>query len=151
MLGGMKYFAYGSNMDVAQMKERCPDAELLDVAVLHGTSFRINRYGVATVIPSAAKVYGVLWGISANDATNLSVYEGEKDEFYFKEVVSVQPAKIQPLTATIYLAANIQPGKPRSGYLELILRAAKAHGFPNDYMTEIASWREFRPSKAVIH
>ena len=37
--GEVKYFAYGSNMDIAQMKRRCPEAELLGPAVLSGCSF----------------------------------------------------------------------------------------------------------------
>jgi len=147
----VKYFAYGSNMDVEQMRTRCPGAEMLDQAVVRGASFRINRYGVATIIPSASSVYGVLWEISADDERNLSVYEGETTEFYLKESVWVEPARMKPLTAMIYLAANIQPGKPRPGYLELILSAARAQGFPDEYLSNLASWRNFRPARTTVH
>ena len=140
----MKYFAYGSNMDVEQMKGRCPDAKVLDLAVLQGASFRINRYGVATVVPSTSIVHGVLWEISSGDATNLSAYEGEAGEFYLKESVWVEFPRFKKVEAMIYLAGNIQPGKPRPGYLELILRAAKAHGFPREYFSHLASCADHR-------
>ena len=83
----VKYFAYGSNMVVDQMKFRCPDAQALDRAALVGCTFRINRYGVATVVPSTSRVHGLLWEISASDEDSFSRYEGEATEFYLKESV----------------------------------------------------------------
>lgn len=98
--GSVKYFAYGSNMDVDQMKCRCPDAKALDVAVLVGCTFRINRYGMATVVPSTSRVHGLLWEISASDENSLSRYEGEATEFYLKESVWVEAPTLNRVTAT---------------------------------------------------
>lgn len=50
------YFAYGSNMDVRQMGQRCPGATLLWTATLGGYRFIINRRGVATVIVAAQRL-----------------------------------------------------------------------------------------------
>jgi hypothetical protein len=45
--GEVKYFAFGSNMDLDQKKLRGPEAELLGSAALSGRSFRISGYGAA--------------------------------------------------------------------------------------------------------
>lgn len=42
------YFAYGSNMDMdmEQMRWRCPDAKRIDTAVLHGWKFALDEVGM---------------------------------------------------------------------------------------------------------
>ena len=49
------YFAYGSNINLEQMADRCPAAEVVGTAVLDGYEllFRGKRsgYGVATIEP----------------------------------------------------------------------------------------------------
>lgn len=57
----MLYFAYGSNMNSAQMETRCPDAKRIGVAELLNHDFIVNGRGVATIVPSTGKVFGVLW------------------------------------------------------------------------------------------
>ena len=37
------YFAYGSNLDAAQMRARCPSAKLLGAAILDGYRLRLRR------------------------------------------------------------------------------------------------------------
>ena len=39
------YFAYGSNMDMEQMRRRCPDAKCIDTAVLHPVRSVPARFG----------------------------------------------------------------------------------------------------------
>ena len=58
------YFAYGSNMDQEQMRQRCPEAAFVGTASLPGYMFIINERGVATVIPKAdASVPGVVCAV----------------------------------------------------------------------------------------
>src|SRR4051794_9122870 len=59
------YFAYGSNMIASQMARRCPGARLIGPALIRDYRFRINRRGVATVLPeTAAIVRGALWSLT---------------------------------------------------------------------------------------
>lgn len=44
MVAKKYYFAYGSNMDINQMKDRCPDAEFMNVAYLKGYRFVYDGY-----------------------------------------------------------------------------------------------------------
>jgi gamma-glutamylcyclotransferase (GGCT)/AIG2-like uncharacterized protein YtfP len=137
----MKYFAYGSNMDMKQMASRCPEASLLGWAQLPGYVFRINHYGVATVVPSTSTVYGVLWKLSLADEARLDCYEGVQGGFYTKNCVKVEDHDLHRTEALIYLAANTEEGPPRPGYLEAIIKAARFHRFPEAYVAQLHAWR----------
>ena len=86
----IKYFAYGSNMNVWQMALRCPDAEVIGTVRLEG--YRLSfagGSGVATILPSpGSHVDGVLWEISEADEQRLDHYEGFP-RLYGKETVTV--------------------------------------------------------------
>lgn len=76
---GFWYFAFGSNLDVAQMKARCPDAVRVGPAVLPG--YRLVFRSVADVVPAREgdNVQGGIWWISKRDLANLDRYEGFPD------------------------------------------------------------------------
>jgi gamma-glutamylcyclotransferase len=72
-----RYFAYGSNMDRQQRRDRYPGAVLLGTARLLGYRFIINCAGVASVVSTGChEVFGVLWEITATDEGALDDYEG---------------------------------------------------------------------------
>ena len=130
-----QYFAYGSNMDVEQMAHRCPDAKKISVATLVGYRFAINDRGVATVIPMrGVNTEGVLWSISPTDKVSLDRYEGVKIGLYDCEHVQVTTATGLEM-ALVYIATSQQPGQARPGYMENIVRVARAdHGIAEAYM-----------------
>lgn len=72
----MIYFAYGSNLNLRQMKQRCPDARPIGVAKLPG--HRLVFRGVADVIPNrqGGSVMGVIWEITPRCLKELDRYEG---------------------------------------------------------------------------
>jgi hypothetical protein len=77
------YFAYGSNLDETQMRERCPTARRGLRAVLpdHALSFGgfSHRWGgaVASVLRApGARVHGLLYAIGAEDIAALDRFEG---------------------------------------------------------------------------
>ena len=73
-LKGRCYFAYGSNMDVEQMRVRCPGSQILGTARLDGYRFRINRRGVATVVAEEGAVaWGVVWDLTREDERTLDM------------------------------------------------------------------------------
>ena len=88
------YFAYGSNMDMEQMRRRCPDAKCIDTAVLHGWKFALDEVGYATVVPEAgASVPGLLWMLADADEAELDVYEGVRSRCYEKVTLSIVPKR----------------------------------------------------------
>ncbi len=136
------YFAYGSNMDASQMARRCPGAGLLGTATVAGLRFVVTRAGYASVVPdSTGVVYGVLWSLAPADEVRLDVYEGVAEGLYGKATVRVQrPASHEPIEALLYVATDPTPGRPKAGYLERVVDAARRHGLPPAYVAEIAGW-----------
>jgi len=136
------YFAYGSNMDEKQMAFRCPGSQLVGRARLLGHSFLINERGVASVLPAQDCVtYGLLWTVTPADVDALDGYEGVAKGCYLKAVLPVCSDDTgEAVQAVVYVATNNNPGPPRPGYLEKIVRAARAHGFPTKYVTSLESW-----------
>lgn len=70
------YFAYGSNMNLGQMRFRCPDAEVVGNVRLEDYRLafrgRAPGNGVATVLPEKGScVDGVLWKITEACEKNL--------------------------------------------------------------------------------
>jgi hypothetical protein len=144
-LKGRCYFAYGSNMDVEQMRIRCPASRVLGTARLGGYRFRINRRGVATVVAEAGAVaWGVVWDLTREDEQTLDGYEGVPAGFYSKEVVRVDALSCLGLSegirALTYVAADSRPGVARAGYLGRIIEAALHHGLPQEYAEELCRW-----------
>jgi len=137
------YFAYGSNMCLDQMAFRCPGALTIGVARLCQFRFLINGRGYASIQPDPERtVFGLLWHISPTDEATLDEYEDYPRGLYGKLEVTLEMMNDGRVEAAMtYIAANRTPGKPRSPYLEGILRAADRHLFPDAYRLELASWK----------
>ena len=83
------YFAYGSNLNIAQMDNRCPLAQLVSRAVLEGYELAF-RCGVLTILPKeGGRVDGILWKVNDRDERALDRYEGYP-HLYTKETLTVQ-------------------------------------------------------------
>lgn len=131
-----RYFAYGSNICRRQMAQRCPAAAPDTVAALPDWRFRINRRGVATLVPEAGAVaVGVIWHLTAACEAALDEYEGVAGGHYRKAEMTVGGAP-----ALVYLASEENPGPPRAGYLDRILAAAETWGMAPEWRAEIAAW-----------
>ena len=82
------YIAYGSNLSVEQMADRCPDAKIAGQAVLAGWELLFR--GCATIAPNPKKNTPVLvWEISERDEENLDFYEGYPN-YYRKEDLNIE-------------------------------------------------------------
>lgn len=134
----MLYFAYGSNMSLAPMRERCPDAERVGLAMLHQHRFVIMANGYASVMPNAAAhVHGVLWRISPRDLAALDDYEDVAGGLYRKEMLPVTHDD-RSVSALVYLGVETREGDPRKGYMELVIEAARENGLPDQYFEALA-------------
>lgn len=133
------YFAYGSNLNVAQMARRCPDAVDPLPATLADHDWLINERGVATVEPSVgAEVHGVLWHVSDRDLDVLDSAEGVPVR-YRRDSMVVQTER-GPLRAWVYIDHRVEPGAPREGYLERIIEGARHHGLPQRWVEFLHRW-----------
>ena len=134
------YFAYGANMDIADMAKRAPNSKPLGLARLPRHRFIIMKEGYASVVRDPrAVVHGMLWDLALTDLRPLDKFEGVDRGLYSKinqPVIVAGGAK----RALIYVASSAEPGKPRPEYLESILKAAAEVGLPPAYCKELAGW-----------
>lgn len=87
------YVAYGSNLNIRQMKYRCPTAKLYGTGVIdnYELQFKGQPHGAfATIAPKdGSSVPIAVWEIQARDEMSLDRYEGYPSH-YFKQNVLVQ-------------------------------------------------------------
>ena len=81
------YLAYGSNINLTQMKYRCPAAVPLMPAELKDYTLAFRGGGVATILPEKDSfVPCLLWSITPACEQSLDRYEGYPN-LYHKEMV----------------------------------------------------------------
>ncbi|KAF5249386.1 hypothetical protein FANTH_5267 [Fusarium anthophilum] len=85
------YFAYGSNLHLAQMAHRCPGSVFKGKATLEAHRWQINERGVANVVESGSdhSVEGLLYMIGPKDERTLDRSEGVSKGFYQKYLMRV--------------------------------------------------------------
>lgn len=116
------YFAYGSNLNMPQMQERCPDAVPVSQCRLDG--WRLEFRGVADVMKQPdAYVDGALWRVSQRDEDKLDIYEGYPTG-YTKEYFNVKMPDGSVERAMMYVMTGGVIHRPSRGYFECI-----AYGF----------------------
>jgi len=134
------YFAYGSNLDAAQMAERCPGARLAERAWLddHRLAFtgasRLWGGGVATVVPATGwQVLGVLYVVGPRELQALDAFEGHP-WFYRRTKHMVRCVGDNPEMAVLYTLDSGEHGlaPPSEPYVEVIARGYEQHGFAPD-------------------
>jgi gamma-glutamylcyclotransferase (GGCT)/AIG2-like uncharacterized protein YtfP len=134
------YFAYGANMDIEAMKRRAPTAQPLGRARLPRHRFVIMAEGYASVIrdPRFA-VHGMLWEVSLADIRSLDRFEGVDKGLYVKlnQPVVLEGFGAGAKRALIYVGKGNLGGKPRPGYLEDVIAAARGIGLPAAYIKEM--------------
>ena len=135
----MLYFAYGSNLDWAQMKERCPSALFMGKAVLNGYRFDFTRRsinrgcGVMDIVKeNHEQVWGVLFQINEIDLGKLDKSEGyapgRKKNAYRKIVCDlfIDGDENKPITACTYevVTKAAETILPNQEYKSLIVNGA---------------------------
>ena len=118
------------------MASRCPAAREIGTAVLPDWRFILARSGYATILPErGSRVVGVLWSLTTECERALDEFE-EVDGGLFRRdsiVVAGEPA-------LVYLATDSASSRARAGYVDAVIAAAEARGFPADYVEELRGW-----------
>src|SRR5262249_34161702 len=151
----MLYFAYGSNMHSAQMKERCPLAKFVCRAKLpsHRLAFTLKSVdrgcGVADVLYAEGReVWGVVYELPDTELKDLdkdgSLRPGRPDDQnkYTREHHYVWPegdAKRALLVALYRGHPQLDPLLPSHEYKRLIVEGAKHWNLPAGYIRELES------------
>jgi hypothetical protein len=116
------YLAYGSNLNIAQMAQRCPEAKPWGATVLQGYKLAfhgVNGNAFATIVPQeGCEVPVALWSVNAKDERALDVYEGFP-RHYRKEFVKVPWGK-RNVTAMVYIMNHGKVGFPSKWYFDTV-------------------------------
>ena len=139
------YFAYGSNMALGQLSERCTSRRFTTIARLPAYELAFTRWstkrqcGVADVVPkSGAEVWGASFELSDLDLLALDRHEGANliPPAYRRIGVDVESADGRLLAAVTYEVATKSelPLAPSRDYMELLLDGARHWRLPADYV-----------------
>jgi gamma-glutamylcyclotransferase (GGCT)/AIG2-like uncharacterized protein YtfP len=140
----MLHFAYGSNMSSALMLARCPQAEAIGRATLAGWRFVITTDGYGSIVRCrGGHVQGVLWRLALRDLAALDAYESVGSGLYRRRVVTVRCGR-RARTAMVYIARAWRAGRPRPGYLHLVVGAAGDWELSEAYVRSLARWSSSR-------
>lgn len=124
----MLYFAFGSNLNIAQMNRRCPGSRVFGAATVK--NWRLEFRGVADVVRKrGAKVRGGLWTVTADDVRKLDAYEGFPRLYTRREVVAIDATGTKR-RAFLYVMRGGVISAPNPGYLGTILTGFRDFGLP---------------------
>lgn len=137
----MKYYiAYGSNLNVEQMKWRCPGAVIVGTAILKGWRlvFKGSKTGSYLTIEESAgdEVPVGIWGITGSDEAALDRYEGYPT-FYWKRMI--------PLFEGDWTFSDGEPGTTTLFPIVYVMRDGAPYGIPSDYYMQVCreGYRDF--------
>ena len=131
------YVAYGSNLNMQQMRYRCPKAQFVGVGTLkdYELQFRGSLHGAhATIEPKeGASVPVGVWMIQKSDEDRLDKYEGyrKKDYCYYnKERIPVRMDNGKTIIGMVYIMdRNMDFGIPAKSYYDTIRQGYQDCGF----------------------
>lgn len=135
------YFAYGANMDLDRMLDRCPNAKFIEAGELKGYRFIINTRGVASIVPeSTSSVFGIIWTITEEDEAFLDHFEGVKGGWYSKYTVTVcEIVEHNRHDCLVYVTSDSKEGKPIVDYFHNIIKWVKNYQFQKEYIIYLES------------
>ena len=115
------YVAYGSNLNVQQMRLRCPTAKLVGTGIVedHELQFKgAANHSYATIAENEGETVPVaVWELQARDEKALDRYAGYPSH-YFKQDISVKMDNGEEVTGMVYIMDLKQKfGMPSAGYL----------------------------------
>lgn len=142
------YFAYGSNMSLAQMQQRCLNPKVIGIARLPG--YRVEFYGYSAIWDGAqetvvtdpnSEVWGVLYELQFFDREQLDMYVDARFDGtgqYFHYPLDVIDSEQRTIDAVIYKKdKGGEETYPSTEYLNFIIQSAKEQGLPAGYITQL--------------
>lgn len=146
------YFAYGSNMEWQQMRDRCPSAKFVCVAKLEDHRLAFTRKSIKRgcgVVDAVAgpgdEVWGVVFQIDDRDIDTLDAKEGfvrgrETNAYVRREISVLENGDAnRPISVMTYFVAKKEMNvpSPNSEYRRLLVEGAKHWHLPAEYITKL--------------
>ncbi len=120
------YLAYGSNLNISQMRYRCPSARVVGTAVIENYQllFKGSKTGsYLTIEPCEGDSVPVAaWEVAEDDERRLDRYEGFPHFYYKKElrlpITGIKSGKVRMRDAFVYIMHEERScGVPSMSYL----------------------------------
>lgn len=132
------YLAYGSNLNVQQMRFRCPDAKVVGTAEIEDYQLLFKGSKTGSYLTIEKKKGGMVpvavWAVSKRDELALDRYEGFPD-FYYKAEMELpvkcwEPGKTKTLTAFVYIMHEERKlGIPSHAYVQTCVQGYRDFDF----------------------
>lgn len=139
------YIAYGSNLNVNQMKRRCPTARVVGTGFIkdYELLFKGSKTGgYLTIEKAEGKSLPVaIWKVTETDEQALDRYEGYPT-FYYKadmeiNIKGIKTGKNYQKQAFVYIMhEDREIGMPSKFYVMTCLEGYKTFGFSPKYLEE---------------
>jgi hypothetical protein len=134
------YFAYGSNLKLARLRERAPSARAGGRALLSGWRLAFDKPGRDGSAKANLRrevgslVWGALYALAPGDWPRLDAAEPGYERIRVE--VAIEGGEI--VRAQTYAArARARDQLPLEGYLRLVLEGAREHGLPADWVAAL--------------
>lgn len=136
------YIAYGSNLNLEQMRHRCPTAEVVGKSTLHGWRLRF-RGGAHSAVATIERdkdfsVPVLVWQIQPMDELALDRYEGFP--FLYRKEMLRLTLDGRRICAMVYIMnkAGRRYGTPSVGYYDTIFQGYQSAGFDTEILSQAA-------------
>lgn len=139
------YLAYGSNLNIEQMRYRCPSARIIGTAVIEGYQllFKGSKTGsYLTIEPrDGASVPVAVWSVTEEDEQNLDHYEGFPTFYYKKElrlpIKGIKTGKMRVRDTFVYIMDERRPlGIPSRMYMQTCFEGYRDFGFDRRFLVD---------------
>ena len=139
------YIAYGSNLNIRQMRMRCPSARIIGTSEIpdYELLFKGSKTGsYLTIEPKkGSRVPVAAWEVSAEDEQTLDRYEGFPTFYYKKEMLlpikGIRSGKIRQRNTFVYIMHEDRVlGVPSNFYMQTCLSGYKSFGFDPKFLHE---------------
>ena len=139
------YIAYGSNLNIPQMRMRCPGARVIGTSAIEDYEllFKGSKTGsYLTIEPKAgASVPVAVWEVSEQNEMALDRYEGYPTFYYKAEMVlpitGIRSGKVRRRRVFVYIMHEERHlGLPHASYMAVCREGYRAFGFNQRLLTE---------------
>lgn len=135
------YIAYGSNLNVQQMRYRCPNARVVGVSFIKDYELLYKGSQTGSYLTIEKKKGSVVpvavWEVTAEDEKNLDIYEGFPSFYYKKEMQLQLDGSKKKVNAFVYIMHEERKlGIPSQNYVQTCRVGYATFGFDYKYLDD---------------
>lgn len=139
------YIAYGSNLNIRQMRMRCPSARLIGTSTLEDYEllFKGSKTGAYLTVEKkdGSSVPVGVWEVSTEDEKALDRYEGYPNFYYKKEltlpITGIKTGKVRNRRVFVYIMHEERAiGVPSVFYMQTCMEGYDNFGFDRSLLVD---------------